>query len=304
MQCFTTSLHFCGDSAFNTFVQASPRIARAVLRQMVKSIRQNAAGAAPTRVKLVRQAMASDARDGTLSIGSVCSGLGVDMMAMNSLLPSTHLRHAFACDKLPASKIWFDANFSVDNWFDDVSRRAFRLGAGYTDVFTAGFPCQPFSDQGKNEGEADSAGRGQVAKHIVRHIRRVQPKASLLENVPGLLHRHPETLLKIMKQLKAIVNHKGQPAYVTSFKVLDSGEYGGVPQHRPRLYIAGLLKTREDISVIPWPKKIPKPSLESILADTPNVRTVRFPSAPQAKRKVQAPHALKLFHCNVVNAHA
>jgi DNA-cytosine methyltransferase len=225
----------------------------------------------------------------TVSIGSVCSGLGVDMMAMQSLLPSHDLVHEFACDKLESSKIWFDANFTVNNWFDDVTSKKFFNKAKHTTVFTAGFPCQPFSGQGLHGGEADE--RGTVVFHITKHIRRKLPKVFLLENVPGLLQRHPATLLKIMKRLRSIIGKNGKPAYSVSFKVLDSGDYGGVPQHRPRLYIAGILNTTKKAIKIPWPSAIAKPSLASILLmdDLPRKERRLYPTAPHARRKVKVP---------------
>lgn len=163
-------------------------------------------------------------------------------MALQSLLPHHTLKHVFACDSRLESKIWHEANFEVESWYDDVASKKFARKASYVDIFTAGFPCQPFSQQGLNGGEDEDAGRGRVAWEILGYLRKQKPKVLLLENVPGLLYRHPETLLNIMRELRSIKLDDGTPAYSISMKILDSRKFGAVPQHRPRLYIAGLLK--------------------------------------------------------------
>jgi len=52
------------------------------------------------------------------------------------------------------------------------------------DVFTAGFPCQPWSFAGHQKGTEDERW---IWPRIVDHIRDVRPPFVFLENVPGLL---------------------------------------------------------------------------------------------------------------------
>jgi len=56
--------------------------------------------------------------------------------------------------------------------------------AGYVDIVTAGFPCQPFSLAGKRLGRKD---RRNLWPDTLRIIREVRPGYALLENVPALL---------------------------------------------------------------------------------------------------------------------
>jgi DNA (cytosine-5)-methyltransferase 1 len=53
------------------------------------------------------------------------------------------------------------------------------------DVLTAGFPCQPFTIRGTQEGTNEE--RGQLYLELVRLLKAHQPKAFLFENVVGLV---------------------------------------------------------------------------------------------------------------------
>ncbi len=55
---------------------------------------------------------------------------------------------------------------------------------GSVDLITAGFPCQPFSVAGNQQGEADERN---LWPDIARVIREVRPRFVFMENVPALL---------------------------------------------------------------------------------------------------------------------
>jgi DNA (cytosine-5)-methyltransferase 1 len=74
---------------------------------------------------------------------------------------------------LPPFPIWDDIRtFDGSGW------------RGKVDVVTAGFPCQPWSVAGKQQGEADDRN---LWPDTIRIIREVGPRYCLLENVPALL---------------------------------------------------------------------------------------------------------------------
>lgn len=99
------------------------------------------------------------------------------------------------------------------------------------DILMAGFPCQPFSYAGKNEGFSDRV-RGTLFFEIIRILNHHQPAMFLLENVKGLKsHDKGNTLQVIMCALR-------QLGYQVHLKMLNSIDFG-VPQSRERLYFVG-----------------------------------------------------------------
>ena len=103
------------------------------------------------------------------------------------------------------------------------------------DVLTGGFPCQPFSSIGKREGFEHKT-QGTLFFYIAKIIKEKQPKAFLLENVPGLVsHNDGKTLEIILDVLRKELK------YDVSIKVLNSADFG-VPQERKRLYFVGFRK--------------------------------------------------------------
>lgn len=101
------------------------------------------------------------------------------------------------------------------------------------DLFTGGFPCQPFSTVGKMLGELDP--RGTLFNDIIRICEYKKPKYILLENVKGLLgKKHRPTFDKIMSELNRIGYNNVQ------YAILNSKDYG-IPQNRERLWIFGQL---------------------------------------------------------------
>lgn len=98
------------------------------------------------------------------------------------------------------------------------------------DILTAGFPCQPFSIAGRQEGFSDP--RGNLFFEIGRMIDCKRPQIVFLENVPNLIeHDNGKTFLVIYHTL-------AQFGYFVKYAVLGADEYGNLPQMRKRIYIA------------------------------------------------------------------
>lgn len=99
------------------------------------------------------------------------------------------------------------------------------------DVLCAGFPCQPFSYAGKNEGFKDKT-RGTLFFSILGILEKKKPKAFILENVKGLKsHDKGRTLQTITDSLSNL-------GYKLHWEILDSLDFG-LPQKRERWYCIG-----------------------------------------------------------------
>ena len=122
------------------------------------------------------------------------------------------------------------ANFpDIKNWGDITKINPYRLPA--FDLFTGGFPCQPFSSAGLQNGEEDKYGRGTLFYDIFRILQVKRPKYVLLENVKGLTAKKFEPTFNRIKDLFRELGY-GEMACA----VLNSKDYG-LPQNRERLWM-------------------------------------------------------------------
>lgn len=126
------------------------------------------------------------------------------------------------------------------------------------DILLGGFPCQPFSIAGYRRGFLDT-GRGELFFEIIRILRDKKPQAVFLENVKNLKsHDNGKTFKIISDALEDL-------GYHIKVKILNSVEYGNVPQNRERVYIVGF-KSKATYESFEFPNPIPlKKDVASIL---------------------------------------
>ncbi len=133
------------------------------------------------------------------------------------------------------------------------------------DLLAAGVPCQPWSLGGKHRGFQDERN---LFPDTIAAIRKLQPKAILIENVKGLLResfskyfeyitlmvRHPELIRKEseswMEHLSRLERHHTSGRYrgleyKVIFRLLNAADYG-VPQRRERVFIMAF---RSDLAI-------------------------------------------------------
>jgi DNA (cytosine-5)-methyltransferase 1 len=155
----------------------------------------------------------------------------------------------------------------------------------YSDVITAGFPCQPFSNAGNRKGVHDS--RGMLYKEALNIIASKMPKVILFENVKGLLSTHYVDGRKLIDVIIDDLENMNGLGYSATYKLLNASDYG-VPQNRQRVIVIGV---RKDLGIsYEFPKKMPKTDLElkhilDIPLDTSN--QVNWSFSPQASMLVQ-----------------
>ena len=106
------------------------------------------------------------------------------------------------------------------------------------DVMLAGFPCQSFSYGGSMKGFADT--RGTLFFELARLLEICKPSYFLFENVRGLMRHDGGRTYKTIEDVLTNLGYSVQPIQ------LNSSHYG-VPQNRPRVYIAGALHS--DVSI-------------------------------------------------------
>ncbi len=162
----------------------------------------------------------------------------------------------------PFASALLKANFpKIKNWGDITKINPEELPD--FDLFTGGFPCQPFSSAGLQLGEEDKYGRGTLFYDIFRICRVKKPKYILLENVKGLTaKKFAETFNRMRESFKEL--GYGDLAYA----VLNSSDYG-IPQNRERLWMfAQLGGLPESFDLVP-PKVELKHRFGDLLDENP-----------------------------------
>jgi len=138
----------------------------------------------------------------------------------------------FANDMVEWSKKIYDLNFNTHSLTLGDLNTIEESDIPTHDILTGGFPCQPFSIAGKQEGFDDE--RANVFWKILKIIDKHTPKCLILENVKNLVS-HDDG--KTFKTIKENLEKRG---YNLKYKVLNTSSITTIPQHRERIYIVGI----------------------------------------------------------------
>ncbi|SDO03324.1 DNA (cytosine-5)-methyltransferase 1 [Psychrobacillus sp. OK028] len=177
--------------------------------------------------------------------------------------------------------ITYKANFEHELVVDDI-RNLDENDMPDVDIITAGWPCVAFSVAGNRHGmkyQCDDCKcqhdvtyeqyisevlcpncksnkteaidpRGTLFFDVVRFIRKKQPRAIFLENVKNLVGHDKGNTFKVIQQMLS------SSGYFIDHKVMNTMEYGNIPQNRERIFIVGF-KEKEDLDNFIFPDKIP-----------------------------------------------
>jgi DNA (cytosine-5)-methyltransferase 1 len=155
----------------------------------------------------------------------------------------------FANDFEPQCKDTYDLNFKDSKLIVEDIRKVGIDDLPKFDFLLGGFPCQAFSIAGYRHGFKDKKDRGNLFFDIARIIEARKPEGFLLENVKNLKsHDSGKTFEIIEKTLKDL-------GYFVKSKVLNTMEYGNVPQNRERIYIVGF-KNKNYFDKFEFPKPV------------------------------------------------
>ncbi|MGK0701110.1 DNA cytosine methyltransferase [Priestia flexa] len=149
------------------------------------------------------------------------------------------------------------------------------------DILTAGWPCVAFSVAGNRHGmkyKCHECGnehsvtyeeyisdtvcpqcggyteaidpRGTLFFDVIRFIRAKQPRVFFLENVKNLKGHDKGNTFKVIEEMLR------ESGYSFTSKVMNTMEYGNIPQNRERIFIVGF-KDESALENFVWPDKIP-----------------------------------------------
>ena len=110
-----------------------------------------------------------------------------------------------------------------------VRRELLEAAAG-ADIMVGGPPCQAFS-QMRNHSRLIDDERNSLYREFVRIVGKLEPKAFVMENVPGLEQ------MGVKEQVLEDLALRG--AYRVAAQVLDAADFG-VPQTRQRIFFLGV----------------------------------------------------------------
>lgn len=184
------------------------------------------------------------------------AGLGGFHIALNKLGHQC----VFACELDEELRSLYKKNFGIEPKGDI---RVLDIGKDIPqhDILCAGFPCQPFSKAGEQNGFADTRS-GDLFYYIVEILDSHRPRYFLLENVANFLrHNKGKTWEEAKKHLERL-------GYVVDIEKLSPHNFG-IPQIRERVIIVG---SQTGLQHFSWPEKHSKRklSIKSVLDKNPN----------------------------------
>lgn len=163
-----------------------------------------------------------------VTVGELFCGAGIGAVAIHER--GLQVKYAYDITK--------QAVGTYNHNFGDIATIKDLKTVGYStipnvDLVVAGFPCQPFSFNGKNLGE-DDPDKGNLGKITYEILLHKLPKYFILENVKGLASK------KNLPFLEKLVS-KLEEQYNVNWEVINCAWYG-VPQNRERVFIVGVRK--------------------------------------------------------------
>ncbi|MDO4468009.1 MAG: DNA (cytosine-5-)-methyltransferase [Bacillota bacterium] len=147
----------------------------------------------------------------------------------------------------------------IRNWGDITKIDPYDPEFPDFDIFTGGFPCQPFSTAGMQMGEDDKYGRGTLFQQIMRICEVKKPKYIFMENVKGILSKKfdstREQMCTMLREMGYVSDKTDLTESPLAMALLNSKNYG-IPQNRERVWmLARLGGLPKEFNMVPPEKK-------------------------------------------------
>jgi DNA (cytosine-5)-methyltransferase 1 len=156
----------------------------------------------------------------------------------------------FASELIPELQELYYTNHKI-KCAGDINAVDIKKEIPLHDILCAGFPCQPFSQAGFQQGFNDEKDRGNLFYKIMEILEEHKPEFVFLENVPTLKsHDNGNTYKAIKESLETL--------YEIDDAII-SPHYFKIPQHRTRIYIVGRLKSKGGLKGFAFPDHIERP---------------------------------------------
>ena len=181
---------------------------------------------------------------------------GIDVPGLGLAALGVLQKH-FAFEIDPVARKFISDNFNGVSLFGWVLDRGVSDACG-ADVVTAGFPCQPFSLLGLQQGWDDQKGRGRLVSATLTYVLRERPRLVLFENVAAFVRPdNRQVLQRLLDMLTRDDVYKGW------HRVLCTSA-NGLPQTRRRWF---LVAVRSDcvVSDFVWPEALEMLPLSLVL---------------------------------------
>jgi DNA (cytosine-5)-methyltransferase 1 len=201
---------------------------------------------------------------------SLCSGYGGFDLGLKRAIPGLRTvayseveASAIECllarmekQELDEAPIWSDLR--TFPW------EAFR---GLVDIVSGGYPCQPFSCNGKKQGEWDAR---HLWPYIANGVRVVRPAWCIFENVEG----------HVALGLRDVIDDLGSMGYRATWGLFSALEAGS-PQLRQRVYIVAHDPSQRVEGVWPSGEQEPRLPVEEVLSGCSGPRSDWSDGTPQ-----------------------
>ena len=237
---------------------------------------------------------------GLLSIAEDCAGLGTSSFALQQLVERKYkdvkIKHLYYSEENDSLRELLAKTFKPKILFKYAGQRKFSRKQSKLvrdcDFYVNGFPCQPYSKAGSNEGLKDKKKRTSPMKKGIVFVKRNSPKVFIFECVKNFTSKtHVKVKNKFMAKLRAIrlTRHtaSGEHRYHIKEMVLRTDEIGdNIPQARERWYCVGLRSDVRAFRRFMFPIQIPVKQTGKInaLDRLLNLKTKTFKTSGQQPR--------------------